>query len=85
MRHYHVNFWSADRAHIVGCDIAADDGRGLLEGLAMAGGYALRLRGQSLPTRPRLPRLRLSATEIGWLAFASGPLWLFVIATYWLG
>ena len=85
MRAYHVNFWSAERAHAIGCDIAAEDERGLLDGFARAGRYALELRSKSAPASSEWAGCGPTAIELAWLAFVCGPAWLFVAASYWFG
>ena len=85
MQGYHVSFWSAERSHVIGCDIVAADDGGLLERLASAGRYALDLRRRALPATSAITRVRLGKEELAWIAFACGPLWLFVIASWWLG
>ena len=85
MADYHVSFWSGDRDHIVGCDLAPDGERGLLDGFARAGRYALSLRRRSLAESAELAECGLSAVELLWLALLCGPAWLYVAASYWLG
>ena len=84
MRPYHVSFWANERARTIGCDIAAQDDRALLEGFSRAGNYAVALRRKdgTAPIEP--PPCAPTVTELAWIAFACGPLWLFVAANYLL-
>ncbi len=85
MRPYNVSFWSGQQAHLIACDIEAADARGLLEGFARAGRYAIELRAKSLPATVDLPDHAPTAVELAWLVCACGPVWLFAAATYWFG
>lgn len=83
MSNYHVRFWSPDGAQAP-CEISGGDGQSMLEGFARAGRHALALRLRALP-RPEIGRLRLTPLELAWIAGACGPVWLFVVVSYWLG
>ena len=85
MRDYHVSFWSGERAHVVGCDIAAQDDRELLDGLARAGRYSVGLRRKALPMAGEHLPAGPTVVELAWVAGACGPIWLFVAASYWFG
>ena len=85
MSDYHVSFWSGDRAQVVGCDLKPEGERGLLDGFARAGRYALSLRRRSLVDPGEVYECGPTTAELLWLAILCGPAWAFVAASYWLG